>query len=68
MFEAFRQADSTTTRAHGGLGLGLTIARRVVELHNGTLRAESPGAGLGAVLIVELPLPAVRDKAEPGAA
>jgi signal transduction histidine kinase len=57
MFEAFRQADSSTTRVHGGLGLGLTIARRVVELHSGTLRAESPGAGLGAVLIVELPLP-----------
>jgi len=66
MFEAFRQADTTTTRTHGGLGLGLTIARSVVELHNGNLRAESPGAGFGAVLIVELPLPAVRDTAEPG--
>jgi signal transduction histidine kinase len=68
MFEAFRQADSTTTRTHGGLGLGLTIARSVVELHNGNLRAESRGAGFGAVLIVELPLPAVRDTAEPGGA
>jgi len=57
MFEPFRQADTTTTRSHGGLGLGLAIARHVVELHRGTLRAESAGAGLGAVMIVELPMP-----------
>jgi signal transduction histidine kinase len=57
MFEPFRQADSITTRSHGGLGLGLAIARHVVELHRGTLRAESAGAGLGAVMTVELPMP-----------
>jgi signal transduction histidine kinase len=55
VFERFRQADSTTTRAYGGLGLGLAIARHLVELHGGTIRAESAGAGCGATFVVRLP-------------
>ncbi|UBF25343.1 PAS domain S-box protein [Kovacikia minuta CCNUW1] len=56
VFDRFRQADSTTTRADGGLGLGLAIARHLVELHGGTIWAESLGAGLGATFTVRLPL------------
>jgi signal transduction histidine kinase/CheY-like chemotaxis protein len=55
LFEPFRQADGTTTRAHGGLGLGLSIARRVVDLHGGEIRAASEGDGRGATFTVELP-------------
>jgi PAS domain S-box-containing protein len=55
VFERFRQADSATTRVSGGLGLGLSIARQLVELHGGTIAAKSPGEGLGATFIVELP-------------
>ncbi len=55
VFERFRQGDSSTTRAHGGLGLGLTIARHLVEQHRGALTAASPGAGLGATFTVTLP-------------
>ncbi|HEX6100084.1 MAG TPA: ATP-binding protein [Thermoanaerobaculia bacterium] len=55
LFEPFRQADASTTRAHGGLGLGLFIIRTVVELHGGTVTAESPGTDRGATFTVELP-------------
>jgi signal transduction histidine kinase/ActR/RegA family two-component response regulator len=55
VFERFRQADSSTTRAHGGLGLGLAIVRDLVQLHGGSVRAESPGEGRGATFIVRLP-------------
>lgn len=56
VFERFRQADSTTTRSHNGLGLGLAIVRHLVELHKGTIFAQSLGAGQGATFTVRLPL------------
>jgi signal transduction histidine kinase/CheY-like chemotaxis protein len=56
VFDRFRQADSTTTRQHGGLGLGLAIARHLVEIHGGTIRAESKGEGRGATFTIRLPL------------
>jgi signal transduction histidine kinase len=56
IFDDFRQADSSNTRKHGGLGLGLAIVRRIVELHGGTIRADSPGEGQGATFTVTLPL------------
>ena len=60
VFDRFRQADSSTTRGHGGLGLGLSIVRNLVELHGGTTRAESAGEGKGATFIVSLPTASVR--------
>ncbi|MBD2312784.1 PAS domain S-box protein [Desertifilum sp. FACHB-1129] len=56
VFEYFRQADSTTTRKFGGLGLGLAIVRNLVELHGGSIFADSLGEGLGATFTVRLPL------------
>jgi signal transduction histidine kinase/DNA-binding response OmpR family regulator len=56
VFERFRQADSSSTRSHTGLGIGLAIVRHLVELHGGSVRAESEGKGLGATFIVEIPL------------
>ncbi|HEX9918559.1 MAG TPA: ATP-binding protein [Pyrinomonadaceae bacterium] len=56
VFEHFRQADSTSTRKHGGLGLGLAIVRRLIELHGGTVAAESEGEGRGATFRINLPL------------
>jgi hypothetical protein len=56
VFERFQQADSTTTRAYEGLGLGLAIAHNLVELHGGTVTAESPGVGQGSTFTVKLPL------------
>jgi PAS domain S-box-containing protein len=56
VFERFRQAESGTTRLHGGLGLGLAIARHIVEMHGGTIDAASGGEGKGATFTVSLPL------------
>jgi len=56
VFDRFRQADQTTTRAFGGLGLGLSIVKHLVELHGGTVRAASAGKGTGTSFVVELPL------------
>jgi signal transduction histidine kinase len=56
VFAAFRQADATTTRKHGGLGLGLAIVRHLVELHGGSVEAHSEGNGKGATFKVRLPL------------
>jgi len=62
VFDRFRQADTSTTRQHGGLGLGLSIVRQLVELHGGTVRADSAGEGQGAAFTVRLPLqPALPD-------
>jgi hypothetical protein len=58
VFERFRQGDSTSTRSHGGLGLGLAIVRHVVELHRGSVHAGSAGPGRGATFTVRLPLAA----------
>ena len=60
VFDRFRQADATSTRHHGGLGLGLAIVRHLVEMHGGTVDASSPGEALGANFIVRLPLIAPR--------
>jgi PAS domain S-box-containing protein len=64
VFERFEQADVGTSRAHGGLGLGLAIVRHIVEGHGGTVHAESPGVGKGAVFTVKLPLMVARTAAE----
>jgi signal transduction histidine kinase len=58
IFDRFRQADGTSTREHGGLGLGLSIARQLVELHGGTISADSPGEDQGTTFTVRLPLAA----------
>jgi PAS domain S-box-containing protein len=60
IFNRFAQADSTTTRSHGGMGLGLAIVRHIVELHGGRVKAESAGKGEGAVFTVSLPIVATR--------
>jgi hypothetical protein len=67
VFDRFRQADASSRRKFGGLGLGLSIVKQLVEMHGGTVRAESPGEGHGATFFVELPVPALhaRKEAEP---
>jgi signal transduction histidine kinase len=60
VFERFRQADSSSTRAHGGLGLGLALVRHLVEAHGGAVRAESDGPGRGSTFVVRLPSAAPR--------
>jgi signal transduction histidine kinase len=60
IFDPFEQGDTSTTRRHQGLGLGLAIVRQLVELHGGTIRAESDGKGKGATFTVDLPVLAVR--------
>lgn len=68
VFERFRQEDASMTRRHGGLGLGLSIVKHLVEQHGGTVRAESPGEGLGASFTIELPAAeAPAGSARPGA-
>jgi two-component system CheB/CheR fusion protein len=61
VFTAFSQAESSTTRSFGGLGLGLAICKELVELHGGSIRAESGGVGQGATFIVRLPLAPLAD-------
>ena len=64
IFERFRQADASTTREHGGLGLGLAIARQLTEMHGGTIEAASDGPGSGSSFRVRLPLMIVRGPGE----
>jgi CheY-like chemotaxis protein len=68
VFEPFQQADSTTTRTHQGLGLGLAIVRQLVEAHGGRVHAESGGRGNGATFVVELPIIALRESPGRGGA
>jgi PAS domain S-box-containing protein len=67
VFDRFRQADSTSTRKYGGLGLGLAIVRHLVELHGGTVHAESEGPDRGATFTVRLPLMEERSLVAPSA-
>src|SRR5262249_11539497 len=66
VFERFQQADLGTSRAHGGLGLGLPIARHIVELHGGGIHAERPRPGEGAGFTVKLPLIVLAPRAREG--
>jgi len=64
VFERFSQRDGSSTRAHGGLGLGLAICKQLVELHGGTIRAASPGEGRGATFSVDLPVSIMQVESE----
>jgi PAS domain S-box-containing protein len=66
VFDRFRQADASTTRRHGGLGLGLSIVKQLVELHGGSVRVSSGGLGQGAAFIVALPVAALYRESEAG--
>src|SRR6185436_12998743 len=64
-FDRFRQADSSSTRRHGGLGLGLAIVRNLVELHGGSVAAGNRSVGSGALFVVRLPQMSVRPAQTP---
>jgi hypothetical protein len=64
LFERFSQADASTTRRHGGLGLGLSIVKNLVELHGGTVRAISAGEGHGATFLISLPVRVAKETVE----
>jgi hypothetical protein len=64
VFDRFRQQDAATTRHHGGLGLGLSIVRHLVELHGGTIEALSDGEGQGATFVIRVPVAMVRGAAQ----
>jgi signal transduction histidine kinase/CheY-like chemotaxis protein len=64
VFDRFRQADASITRQYGGLGLGLSIVKQLIELHGGTIAVESQGVGLGSRFVVSLPLNAIRSVGE----
>jgi PAS domain S-box-containing protein len=66
LFERFRQENASSSRRHGGLGIGLAIVKELVELHGGTIRAKSPGPGRGSTFIVGLPLSVMHEDIEPG--
>ena len=63
VFDRFRQAEGSVRRKQGGLGLGLAVVRHLVELHGGSVRAESPGPGQGSTFTVDLPL--AEDRRDP---
>ena len=68
VFERFQQADATSTRHHGGLGIGLSIAKQLVELHGGSIWAKSPGENQGATFVVRLPVVLLHEDDPAGAA
>ncbi len=68
VFDRFRQADGSTTRKHGGLGLGLSIVKQLIELHGGSIRVKSTGLGHGTTFILSLPLTAIQPEPDPDVA
>jgi CheY-like chemotaxis protein len=62
VFDRFKQADGSTTRQHGGLGLGLAIAKNLVEMHGGTIEVRSDGLGRGATFVVRIPIAAMHHR------